>query len=1224
MKDNWTQRQKNIYDGLSSIGKEIAGFYEAGLKLYYDNFPNGSNFLMHAAREIDGGLRDILAVDFDPEKDEEEKLKKSILFSLGITQFECFSGEWYSVSKKLHKFAHRQGAWKSPRDMSEVREIWIDYEGVLEKLVGSYYPIIERIEHIGKLKTLEGGPFEVLCNILSIPFYSKYFFRKENNINWVPLLKKKLYFAPVNLEFDKQGNALFWDVLFYLEKVSQRISDNPQYGNELIGIVNDLVQFSLNKKHINSYHIWWYCVKILNNLPTVVIKATLKVENFKVWLSVWTDSSLGGDLAISDIGKDLLPKFLQDDFGSDYSYAEAIVDAITAIKIGTKPYSFSRREDIVLNWGKYWVLDAFKRNAALIGQKCFRNLIFRIADKLKVVLEYEHQDYGIDLNIDEDVYRVHVSRVPKDSAEIKGISFKDTEYKFTVGKFSSEELKDKDSEKNPWVSRNLEPKDKTIEFSLSVLTEDSFIPEVKKKLPEGIIWESAADFKTKFTIMYKWFQVDYSQIWCRSLAGGEKRDTYSSTKEILTVILRDIILAKCEKNSADGLEVLKEFLTDKYRFPIFKRFVLLCLDKYWEKYPGLLEEFFNVVPKPLEGSDLEVELQSLLKDHNLSFSPEFNEKLLTLIKQPPEFPFEEKDRREIAPYWWKFRWLSPLRENPLFSSLYEETKQKVQPKDGKPYEPERSSTFKGGIVVHKSPIAKEDLLSKTIPEIIEFLSGFKGADFFHGAFQGEPDKEGLATVLQEAVKENPKKFTDELPKFKSVGNYYLCHIIRGLEAAWNTEKPLEWGIILNFIFDYFNRNKDTIIKEATEGQEGNTNKGRYLRIVEAIVELISDGSKDDARAFAPDYFDKVEQIFDSIIPLLKGEEHPSIDSAGAVTYALNTALGRVVMAYVTFSLRVARIKKEKKKDWGKEKFEIFLSKGADGFVWFGFYLPQMKYLDKEYTEGKIKDFAQKDPSDFGWQMFMEGYLTGSQIYADLYELMRSNYKKTIQSTVFKGRVDDRLVEHICVGYLYLNESLTDTKSLFWKLLNESDKPETRGRWKDVARFFWRKSKQWEKEEKSEESEEKLIDIQKKIMDFWSWTVKEQNFVKSKLGEDYNSFLSQMAFLAVWLDKIDDSSEKLLMQSVPYVDIEHSASFFIEYLTKFEDSDSIKRIGKILKKVLEISTPMFEDEKITLLVERLYELGKTDPQVKTDANEICNTYGRRGAHFLRETFFKNNK
>ena len=55
--DAWTEKQKRIHDGLCSIGQEIAGFYEAGLKILDGgNCPNGAYFLLHAAREIDGGL----------------------------------------------------------------------------------------------------------------------------------------------------------------------------------------------------------------------------------------------------------------------------------------------------------------------------------------------------------------------------------------------------------------------------------------------------------------------------------------------------------------------------------------------------------------------------------------------------------------------------------------------------------------------------------------------------------------------------------------------------------------------------------------------------------------------------------------------------------------------------------------------------------------------------------------------------------------------------------------------------------------------------------------------------------------------------------------------------------------------------------------------------------------------------------------------------------------
>ncbi|MCK4859921.1 MAG: hypothetical protein KAS87_05125, partial [Candidatus Omnitrophica bacterium] len=83
-------------------------------------------------------------------------------------------------------------------------------------------------------------------------------------------------------------------------------------------------------------------------------------------------------------------------------------------------------------------------------------------------------------------------------------------------------------------------------------------------------------------------------------------------------------------------------------------------------------------------------------------------------------------------------------------------------------------------------------------------------------------------------------------------------------------------------------------------------------------------------------------------------------------------------------------------------------------------------------------------------------------------------------------------------------------------------------------------------------------------------------------------------------------------------------FFMEYLTKFEDDKSVKRIGKIFLKVLEGTTPTFKQEDIQLIVKRLYDLGKKDLDVKKDADDICNTYGRRGIHFLKDLFYEHQQ
>ena len=57
-----TDTQKNIYDGLKSIGEEISSFYNDALNIIdKDDLVSQSYLLAHIAREIDGGLRDILS-----------------------------------------------------------------------------------------------------------------------------------------------------------------------------------------------------------------------------------------------------------------------------------------------------------------------------------------------------------------------------------------------------------------------------------------------------------------------------------------------------------------------------------------------------------------------------------------------------------------------------------------------------------------------------------------------------------------------------------------------------------------------------------------------------------------------------------------------------------------------------------------------------------------------------------------------------------------------------------------------------------------------------------------------------------------------------------------------------------------------------------------------------------------------------------------------------------
>jgi hypothetical protein len=1047
------------------------------------------------------------------------------------------------------------------------------------------------------------------------------FFKRLNTTDWFDWLNKKEYFAPnlKNIQFDNNGNAKFWNVLDYLERVSEQVKQNPEYekyGAELINIIDNLVEFSEKKRRINNYHIWWYCTKILNNIPVKIICDNLSVEEFRKWLLTWLENTVGVGLIVEEMGKNLLPKFLAEDL--TLKYAETIIDIITDIKKGKKPSeSLLFREHAVTKWDSFWVLDALKRNSKLIGDKCsLKDVIFPLSNKLKTSLEYEHKDTYIDMDVKGGFYRIKVARIPilREGLKEEEIGFNEGEYLCIVKKFSSEQIKGIDKENKLWALHNIEPQNAETEFIFTAPNPNIFVSALREKLPQNIDWPSVEEFDKKIKSLFDGLYTDISSIWFRSLA-MDRKHTVHEAQEVLTTILRDILLAKCEKKHEEGEKVLQEFLSGKYLFSIFKRFVLFCIDRYWDKYKEYFDKFLALMPDALENSDFEVELYDIFHYHNSKFEESLQIKLKTLIDKVPEY-YQKLGKKSVVS--WQYKWLSPLRNNPCFSGLYEEVKKELQPKDNKPYQPDRS-TFTAGFVGHKSPISKEEILQKPIAELVEYLNKFKGPDDWKGVFENEPDKEGLADTLQVAVKENPKKFTDNIDIFQGLSSLYLCRMFGGLNDAWKTEKELDWKKIFNFLLEYFGKGKDFIINEAVKSQK-DTNEGKYIRIIDAVVDLIEEGCKNDERAFPPEHFENVQNIFDLIFPLLKGEKHP--DTQGdALTYALNTTLGSTIMSYITFSLRMARATGKQETDWGKNRYNRFFPIGIDAYIWFGCYLPQMKYLDNKYTEGKINEFANKDAGDIGWKNFMEGYLFGGRVYKDVYSLMRRNYLNAMKSNVFGKRIEERLVQHIAIGYLQGYELLQETNtngedSLFWKMLMDKETENKHTRWSEIPDFFWSFTEKSFKKDETVKRKPTPEEIKKKIREFWAWTYKNRNLIKTQLGSDYESFLGKMSQLTILLTSIDEINKEWLLLSAPYIDLHHNATFFIEYLTRFDDAKSIKRIGKILLKVLENTTPIYPQEDIELIVQRIYEKGE-----KSDADAICNTYGRRGIHFLRPIWEK---
>ena len=271
-------RQRDIYRNLRYIGEEIASFYLDGLKILHDgNLQTGAYLLAHVAREIDGGLRDILSSDEvkrniqqqlttevlakfgDPgELKERRGHIASILAALGIEDVASllsddvrlnFAVRWINVSPQFPGFVHRHGAWKFPRAREEVENLWYEFESVLVDLVGSSLNLLNRLDRILEYERPTTEIRETLRrNLLESETRREYFFRKLESPVWLEPLKEDGWFNPEQnpalIEDPEQPGYYYtprWYALGYVEKVSS----HPEIQvNLLVNIINAIIGYT--------------------------------------------------------------------------------------------------------------------------------------------------------------------------------------------------------------------------------------------------------------------------------------------------------------------------------------------------------------------------------------------------------------------------------------------------------------------------------------------------------------------------------------------------------------------------------------------------------------------------------------------------------------------------------------------------------------------------------------------------------------------------------------------------------------------------------------------------------------------------------------------------------------------------------------------------------------------------------------------------------------------
>lgn len=1037
--------------------------------------------------------------------------------------------------------------------------------------------------------------------------YQRYFFNKLDNPIWLKYFKGYGYtnLNPSPLKSD-DSLAVFtphWPLLAYLEKCSLIKPLTEDITSDVLEIITNVtIHKGEDGEKLDNYRTWWYFVQILLNIPNQVIVSYLNKRKINIgqdWIKEWLASKFDSSIPSSDIAQGLLPKFLTGQ-AEDGQIAEEIIREITALK-------WQPRKDALYGQGvetktmveAYWLAESFRKNAPRIGQLCAEQVVYDLADKLKEIFKHKHPSHQIDLECGDKVYRIKVS-----------LGKKDFSFLCSVGQMDTAAL-DQIRRSDPLKFLSLDPAS-PFNFSLpDCRNKRSFVDAVKTALSQKdspVDLKKIKDIAQLLTNLYEGLYSDYSSIWVKSLRSGPDFGP-ERAEELLVVILRDVLSAKCKADAAVGRCILSNFLQEAYQFPIFRRFALFVMAQEWDNYADLFWQFMDVEDNvtPLAIPDYAVEIYHLLRNNVKKFTLAEKEKIKGSIEAgipiPTYLESEEEKRRYISLY--QQRLYLAMKDDAYFAPLYAakkaETGMEVKP-------PAEQAGMTWSKSKDHSPLSVEDVLKMPNRELAGFLQEFKPKDRVEGS-------EGLAEYLRRAAKEKPDKFVEDLEPFLNVNYLYVYNILYGLEEAWKEKKTFHWGKLLCFIKSYLQ--KPDFFKQAEEAQREHW-LAMPVWIINVAVDLIEEGTRDDAWAFSAEYFNQAEEILDIAIEKLPVEKDKS--SRDAVSRALNSSFGRVVSAVISLALRRGRVddKKGIRKDprWESRKYENLLKKGVmEAYTSLGRYLSNLLYLNKPWVERKISEFEAMPADDIRWNSFMQGYLAGGIVWS-LYSLMRPHYLKALDIKFPEGC--PHVEQHIAIGYLRRDESLDGEDSLFKRILDKG----TCAQISNIVRLFWSQARRLA--ESSEEGKKDAVNqgIPGKIIQFWRWTYKKENreILKDRLKEDYPKLLSELSRLTVWLDRIDQEKSEWLLLSAPYVEVKYNSALFVEYLDKFADTESITYLGRIFSAMLSGATtlPTYPQERIISIVEKNYQVNKAE------ADEICNTYLAQGIEFLRPTQEKYNK
>jgi hypothetical protein len=1017
----------------------------------------------------------------------------------------------------------------------------------------------------------------------------KYLFSKIEDIKWLDILIENDFYNPKRVPTPiKKGDRYstpYWVQVDYLNKLLNNIDNLNE--SDIIKILNILQSVSSYKDDqgntIDNFNVWNEFADMISKIPNKYITIGI-IELTRTW----TKSMFKIDFVAEKICEVFLDKFLSSNDPEDFSKVQIIVDVAT---------SLDADNNLIIN--DYYFLKLFAdKTIELIAQKCSMDFLKNFSNKVSQALRKETSRNVIKSGNDEYL-----------------IKLTDDREKYVVSIYATD---------NPLSKALFNDSDTDCELlyvkEVEYCTDDEFTVCILEWLYQ--IFDMTEMQQNLQVIIRNLFYGLYSKGAYYSLYKPVHKHG-NNTEELLLHFYKDVILKKFQIENIDDEKMgfLNSLLNNKYLSLI--KIALYVIGNLPDKYLTVIwsnldsESMKLVFEESYFGDELRIVFENIrqIDEGNAS-------KILKLIESGPFSKYSSSDSERFKKGW-KIKRLNALKHIPCFNEYLNKnfddihSNIKLGPAIGE---------VESGWSTSEAPLKEGDLDKMPNADLARFMSTFTTQDRWEG-----PTVEALARMLKEHVKNNPEKYDSDLIPFMNSPYYYIYEIFNGLLSAWKEKRLINWENLLDFMFKYVNRDafwQDTFI---IDDDNWNANHNWVLG---AFADLICEGTRNDEWAMQYNFVKEAKHIILFILSRVINLVEETNDDY--LHYVINSIKGRVLEALICMSLYLKRnLSKENRPnvEWDKELFGMFIkyleADVIDSYILFGEYLPQFMYLDKAWCIRKIKEISYEDKN---WEGFMTGYLYSGTIFKDIYMLMKTHYKYSINHNFINEEVIERLANHLALGYLNSFEEEIDNE-VFNDMIENWDH-------KMINKILWHFGTYDQKLNNSKDNEEdedkEDIDkddapkqlkskIRQKIIEFWDRLYNRyKNIDTEDLKDEDKKLISDSIKLTGILESIDENSAEKIRFSIPYVEVNYNSHYFIEKIsTLSSELDSVENrliIGELLLDLVKDVVPIYPKEEIIKLVKYLYE--SKENKVKECADQICNIYAKHNIEFLRDICLEN--